>query len=136
MADHPHTIDRWDDATGENLIEQIAAVGDYLVALATYRAAVKRVGQVPRSRCAIGRGSSSKAGRTSRLASVCAAQGRRHHHQVGKIGHDLVSKKHDGCRQDDGYRYCDNVNAVRWVGHSLEVATSFKWVLGAPGRGC
>jgi hypothetical protein len=24
MADHPHTIDRWDDATGENLIEQIA----------------------------------------------------------------------------------------------------------------
>ena len=42
MADHPHTIDRWDDATGENLIEQIAAVGDYLVALGTYRAAVKR----------------------------------------------------------------------------------------------
>ena len=32
MADHPHTIDRWDDATGENLIEQIASVGDYLVA--------------------------------------------------------------------------------------------------------
>ena len=32
MPDHPHTIDRWDDATGENLIEQIAAVGDYLVA--------------------------------------------------------------------------------------------------------
>jgi hypothetical protein len=42
MADHPHTIDRWDDATGENLIEQIAAAGDYLVALETYRAAVKR----------------------------------------------------------------------------------------------
>ena len=31
-----------DAATGENLIEQIAAVGDYLVALETYRAAVKR----------------------------------------------------------------------------------------------
>ena len=30
-----------DDATGENLIEQIAAVGDYLVAVATYHAAVK-----------------------------------------------------------------------------------------------
>ena len=42
MADHPHTIGRWEDATGENLIEQIAAVGDYLVALAAYRAAVKR----------------------------------------------------------------------------------------------
>ena len=42
MADHPHTIDRWDDATGENLVEQIAAVSDYLVALETYRAAVKR----------------------------------------------------------------------------------------------
>ena len=42
MADHPHTIDRWDDVTGENLVEQIAAVGDYLVALETYRAAVKR----------------------------------------------------------------------------------------------
>ena len=42
MADHPHTIDRWDDATGENLIEQIASVGDYLVAMQTYRAAVQR----------------------------------------------------------------------------------------------
>ena len=43
MADHPHTIDRWDDATGENLIEKIAAVGYYPVALReTYRAAVKR----------------------------------------------------------------------------------------------
>jgi hypothetical protein len=42
MANHPHTIDRWDDATSENLIEQIAAVGDYRVALETYRAAVKR----------------------------------------------------------------------------------------------
>ena len=41
-ATNPHTIDRWDYATGENLIEQIAGVGDYLVALATYRAAVKR----------------------------------------------------------------------------------------------
>jgi hypothetical protein len=29
-------------ATGENLVEQIAAVGDYLVALETYRAAVRR----------------------------------------------------------------------------------------------
>ena len=42
MADHPHTIDRWDEATGENLIEQIAGVDDYLVALATYRAVVQR----------------------------------------------------------------------------------------------
>ena len=42
MADHSHTIDRWDDATGENLIEQNAAVGDYLLAPVTYRAAVKR----------------------------------------------------------------------------------------------
>jgi hypothetical protein len=41
MADHPHTIDRWDDTTGETSIEQIAAVGDYLVALETYRAAVQ-----------------------------------------------------------------------------------------------
>ena len=23
MADHPHTIDRWDDATGENLISRL-----------------------------------------------------------------------------------------------------------------
>jgi hypothetical protein len=42
MANHPHTIDRWDDATGADLIDQIAAVGDYTVALETYRAAVKR----------------------------------------------------------------------------------------------
>jgi hypothetical protein len=26
MADYTHTIDRWDEATGENLIEQIAGV--------------------------------------------------------------------------------------------------------------
>ena len=38
----PHTIDRWDDATGELLVEQIAAVGDYLVAVETDRAAIKR----------------------------------------------------------------------------------------------
>ena len=37
MADHPHTVDRWDDATGQNLIEQIATVGDYLIALETQR---------------------------------------------------------------------------------------------------
>jgi hypothetical protein len=37
-----HTIDRWDDATGENLIEEIASVGDYLVAMQTYLAAVRR----------------------------------------------------------------------------------------------
>jgi hypothetical protein len=44
MPDHPHTIDRWDDATGENPVEQIAAVGDFLVALETYRAAVTQEG--------------------------------------------------------------------------------------------
>jgi hypothetical protein len=42
MANHPHTIDRWDEATGENLVERIAGVGDYLFALATYRAARHR----------------------------------------------------------------------------------------------
>ena len=42
MADYTHTIDRWDEATGENLIERIAGVSDYLVALETYRAAVRR----------------------------------------------------------------------------------------------
>jgi hypothetical protein len=41
MPDHPHTIDRWDEATGEELVEQIAAVGDYQVALAAYRQAVR-----------------------------------------------------------------------------------------------
>ena len=40
MADR-HTIDRL-DATGENVVEEIAGVGDYLVALAAYKAAVKR----------------------------------------------------------------------------------------------
>ena len=100
MASHPRTIDRWNDATGENLIEHIAAVGHYLVPLETYRAAVKRW---PKDKItlATGHGCLSGRGRTSRST---AAQGRRHHHQVGKIGHDLVSKKHDGCRQDDGYR--------------------------------
>ena len=46
MADRPPTIDRWDDATGENLIEQIASVGDYLVALETYRAALRNRARV------------------------------------------------------------------------------------------
>jgi hypothetical protein len=31
-ANHPHTIDRWDDATGEPLVEQIVGVCDYQVA--------------------------------------------------------------------------------------------------------
>jgi hypothetical protein len=37
-----HTIERWDDASGEDRIEEIARVGDYLVALQTYFAAVRR----------------------------------------------------------------------------------------------
>jgi hypothetical protein len=40
MADHPHTIDRWDDARAWSSRSPPSA--DYLVALETYRAAVKR----------------------------------------------------------------------------------------------
>jgi hypothetical protein len=40
--DHVHTIDKWDEATGEELVEQIAGVSDFEVAMATYQAAVKR----------------------------------------------------------------------------------------------
>ena len=39
---HLHSIERWDDASGENRIEEIARVGDYLVAMQTYLAAVRR----------------------------------------------------------------------------------------------
>jgi hypothetical protein len=42
MVDYTHTVDRWDEATGETLIERIAGVSDYLVAVETYRAAVRR----------------------------------------------------------------------------------------------
>ena len=42
MANHPHTIDRWDDAIGREPDRTDAGVGDYLVALETYRVAVKR----------------------------------------------------------------------------------------------
>ena len=35
-ADYTHTIYRWDAATGENLIERIAGVSDYLAALEAY----------------------------------------------------------------------------------------------------
>src|SRR4051794_38275327 len=56
MADHPHTVDRWDDATGENVIEQIAAVGDYLVYGRRCNA-----GLTPKSRSATGRGCSRTA---------------------------------------------------------------------------
>jgi hypothetical protein len=42
MTGYTHTIDRWDEATGETLIERIAGVSDYQVAVETYRAAVRR----------------------------------------------------------------------------------------------
>jgi hypothetical protein len=42
MATHPLTINRWDDVTGKNLVEQLAGVSDYLLALMTYQAAVRR----------------------------------------------------------------------------------------------
>jgi hypothetical protein len=44
VPDHPHTIDRWDDGTGEDLIEQIAAVGDYTVALENAQCALVNFG--------------------------------------------------------------------------------------------
>ena len=93
-----HSIERWDDATGENRIEEIARVGDYLLAMQTYLAAVD-AGLALRSRCATGRGSLRSRGRTSRST---AAQGWRHHHKVRKLRHDLDKKKHDGSRQDGG----------------------------------
>ena len=37
-----HSIERWDDPTGENRVEEIARVGDYLLAMQTYLAAVRR----------------------------------------------------------------------------------------------
>jgi hypothetical protein len=55
-------------------------------------------------------------------ALACPAQGRRHHHQVCKLRHDLGNKKHGGGRQDDSQHECDEVNAfviVDWIGHSL-----------------
>jgi hypothetical protein len=69
MAGYTHTIDRWDEATGENLIERIAGVSDYLVALETYRAAVKRWPGA-KTRCAIGRGPLRSRGRTSRSTAA------------------------------------------------------------------
>ena len=42
MRGHQYTIDRWDDATGENLVEEIAGVTDYEIARAVYQAAVQR----------------------------------------------------------------------------------------------
>ena len=66
MADHPHTIDRWDDATGENLIEQIAAVGEYICRVGDLPRGGASAGLTPKSRFAIGRGCSRRAGGTSR----------------------------------------------------------------------
>jgi hypothetical protein len=42
MPHHAHSIDRWDDATGVHLYEHLAGVNDMLLALETFRAAVKR----------------------------------------------------------------------------------------------
>jgi hypothetical protein len=35
MTDYTHTIERWHEATCENLIERIASVSDYQVVVAT-----------------------------------------------------------------------------------------------------
>ena len=66
---YPHTIDRWDDATGEIMVEQIAAVGDLS----------DRAGDVPRGGEALakrqnqgaqpGHGSSSRAGPNRELSA-------------------------------------------------------------------
>jgi hypothetical protein len=42
MTYHKHSIDRWDDATGQNLYDHIAGVNDFFVARATFDAAIKR----------------------------------------------------------------------------------------------
>jgi hypothetical protein len=73
------TLDRWDEATGENLIERLTAAGDYQVAVETYRAVVKRwpkdkITLRNRARCSSGAGAISR------------ADDRRRHDQVGKRG--------------------------------------------------
>jgi hypothetical protein len=76
-----------------------------------------------------------KAARGAFLISVCAAQGRRHNHQVRNLRHDLGKKKHQGGRKDESDRYRDDVNAVvDWIGHRLGLSTSSKWRWA--GRGC
>ena len=66
MADHPHTIDRWDDATGENLIEQIAR----------RRRLSGRAGDVPGGREAMARcqdhAAQSGAGHRAKLGGLAA----------------------------------------------------------------
>jgi hypothetical protein len=42
MHHHAHSIDRWDDATGSSLYEHFAGVNDFLLARATFAAAVER----------------------------------------------------------------------------------------------
>ena len=72
MADPPTPIDRW---AGENLIEQIAAVGDYLVALETYHAAVRRWP-----------GAKITLRNRARVLEISRANDGRRHDQVGKRG--------------------------------------------------
>ena len=61
-------------------------------------------------------------------ALVYPAQGRRHHHQVRKLRHNLGKKKHQGDCKDESDRYRDDVNAfVDWIGHRLGLSTSSKW---------
>ena len=77
--------------------------------------------------------SSSRRAQPAPLGSVCATQGRRHHHQVRKLRPDLGKKKHEGGRQDESERYRDDVNAVvDWISHCLGLSTSSKWVVGRP----
>jgi hypothetical protein len=53
MPHHAHSIDRWDDATGSNLYEDLAGVNDLRLARATFAAAVKRW---PRAKIALRNG--------------------------------------------------------------------------------
>ena len=90
MPDHPHTIDRWDDATGENLIEQIAGVTDYEVALAAYRWAVRRWPKRQDHAAQPGAGDRAELGGLGRSTSERAKRGqqvcRGSHPPQGRIG--------------------------------------------------
>ena len=68
MADYTHTIDRWDEATGKNAIEQIASVGELS----------GRAGDLPCGRATLAQGQDHAAqpgaGDRTELAGLVAGQ--------------------------------------------------------------
>ena len=120
-----HTIERWDDATGKNLVEEIASVGDFLVAMQTYLAAVRRwrrEDHVAEPRAGPGAELGGLAGQLPLKGGGII--------RSASCGTIWARRNTMAAARTTSERYCDDVNAVvDWIGHRLGLSTSSKWAV-------